>query len=67
MFQGSFQWVSRVIERSSKENLGKFKVCFKYISRKFQGCSKKEFRVSGFQGCLTEALGGFEESFKGIG
>ena len=45
MFQGSFQWVSGVFERSSKGIPGKGQICFKSVSRKFKGCSKKDLRV----------------------
>ena len=54
MFQGSFEWVSRVLERISKGILGKFQICFKGVSRKFKGCSKKDFRV--LQGSFNEVL-----------
>ena len=63
MFQESFQWVLRVLERSSKGIPGKFQICFKGVSRKFKVCSKKDFRVlqgsfksisRKFQGCFKE-------------
>ena len=51
MFQGSFQCVSRVIERSSKGNSGKF-----------QGGSKKDFMVlqGSFKGVSMEYYVGFK-------
>ena len=45
MFQVSFQWVSRVIERTSEEISGKFQRYFKDVSRNFQGCSRIFFRI----------------------
>ena len=68
MFQGRFQWVSMLFDKSSK----KFQGSVKGISRKFKGCPEKVFRMlqgslkgisrkikgffnevlSGFQGCL---------------
>ena len=45
MFQGSFQGISRVMEKNSKGISEKFQMCFKGDSRKFQECSKKVFSV----------------------
>ena len=45
MFQGSFQWISRVFEINSKGVSEKFQMCFKGDLRKFQECSKKVFSV----------------------
>ena len=54
--------MSRVFERSSKGISGKF-LSFKAVSKKFQRCSKKDFRVlqesskyvaRKFQGCFKE-------------
>ena len=53
-FKEVFQCVSRVFERSSKGIPWKFKICFKGVSRKFKGCSKKDFRV--LQGSFNEVL-----------
>ena len=78
MFQGSFQWVSRVLSRGSKVFQGCSKKVFKDASRKFQGCFKKVTRfcegrlrcfngvLSGFQGCLKEVQWVLEGIFKGL-
>ena len=46
-------------------------MCFKGISRVFQGCFKGVLRVfkgvsKVFQGCFKEVLRVFQESFKGV-
>ena len=43
--QGNFQLVSRASKRRSKEISGKFQKRLKGVPMKFQGSSKKDFRV----------------------
>ena len=59
MFQGRFQWVSWVFERSSK----KFQGSFKGMSRKFKGCPKKVFRMlqGSFKGISRKIIGYLNE------
>ena len=56
MFQRSFKWVSRVLERSSKKISGKLQRCFKDVP----GCSCE---IEGFSHRL---LSGFQGCFKGV-
>ena len=58
VFQGSFQWVSRI--RKSKGLSEKFQICVKGVSLKFRGCSKKVFRV------LQGSLKGFSRKCQGV-
>ena len=48
MFQGSFQWVSKVFERSSKVFQGCSKKVFRMLLGSFKGVSRK------FQGYVKE-------------
>ena len=64
-----------VFERSSKGILGKILWCFKGVSWKFQGFSKKVFRVlqgtfkgvsRKFQGCFKKDWSGFQRCLKEV-
>ena len=60
MFQGRFQWVSRVFERSSK----KFQESFKGISRKFKWRPKKVFMI--LQGSFKGISRKIKRCFNGV-
>ena len=66
--QGSFQWVSRVLERSSEQISGKFQICFRGFSRKFYGCSRKDFSVlqRSFKKVSSVLQENFNEKFLGV-
>ena len=64
MFHGSLQCVSRVFEKSSKGIPGKGPICFKGVSRKFKGWSKKDLRV--LQGSFKKVSNVFQRRLKGV-
>ena len=61
MFQDSFQWVSRVFERSSKEIQGKFQICLKGVPKKILGCFNKEVSE-----CFKKVSRAFQETLEGV-
>ena len=62
MFEGSFQWVSKVFERSSKRFAGKFQMCFKGVSRKIKLSLMWGLLVESFK-CVSRM---FQGSFMGV-
>ena len=60
MFQGRFQWVPRVFERSSKRISGKFQMWFNGVSRVFHECFKRVSRK--IEECFIGVLSGIKDA-----